>query len=428
MLVRLARGLGVRTALLTVTRGEGGQNAIGPELFDALGVLRTGRAAVAAPLRRRRAVFRARLRVRLLVQRRGDVREVGPRRDAGGRRARGARLPSRRDPDAAAQGRRRRTAPLRGGAARARSVPRRGGPRALSRPGAAGVAGAQDLHRRRGRRQRGGARPERPRPDRRLRRAPGHDLAAARRPRPCDAPLPGRAPARRRPGPLGEPLRPRRLGAGRDLPRERRPGRSPEDARRPRSLRPRQRAAGGVAPGARRTARRGPLGLRPARAGGRRARAGRGTPGRARLARRARSARRGRARAHGDRRPPRGRGSRRRPGAGPRPGPGARGSLRRRPRDTRPDGGCHGAGLQQRPARGGRPGRSSSRLPAVGRSRGATGSPARSRPVARAARASPSPSPRTRGRRSPTGASSGTATATSSSCRRTSRCPGARRS
>jgi LmbE family N-acetylglucosaminyl deacetylase len=42
VLVRLARGLGLRTALLTLTRGEGGQNAIGPELFDALGVLRTG--------------------------------------------------------------------------------------------------------------------------------------------------------------------------------------------------------------------------------------------------------------------------------------------------------------------------------------------------------------------------------------------------
>ncbi len=42
VLVRLSRGLGLRTALLTVTRGEGGQNAIGPELFDALGVLRTG--------------------------------------------------------------------------------------------------------------------------------------------------------------------------------------------------------------------------------------------------------------------------------------------------------------------------------------------------------------------------------------------------
>ena len=42
VLVRLSRGLGVRTALFCETRGEGGQNAIGPELFDALGVLRTG--------------------------------------------------------------------------------------------------------------------------------------------------------------------------------------------------------------------------------------------------------------------------------------------------------------------------------------------------------------------------------------------------
>jgi len=42
MLVRLSRGLGLRTGLLTLTRGEGGQNAIGPELFEALGVLRTG--------------------------------------------------------------------------------------------------------------------------------------------------------------------------------------------------------------------------------------------------------------------------------------------------------------------------------------------------------------------------------------------------
>ena len=41
VLVRLSRGLGLRTALLTLTRGEGGQNAIGPELFEALGVLRT---------------------------------------------------------------------------------------------------------------------------------------------------------------------------------------------------------------------------------------------------------------------------------------------------------------------------------------------------------------------------------------------------
>src|SRR5262245_19540673 len=41
VLVALARGRGIETALLTLTRGEGGQNAIGPELFEALGVLRS---------------------------------------------------------------------------------------------------------------------------------------------------------------------------------------------------------------------------------------------------------------------------------------------------------------------------------------------------------------------------------------------------
>jgi len=41
VLVALSRGRGIRTGLLTLTRGEGGQNAIGPELFDALGILRT---------------------------------------------------------------------------------------------------------------------------------------------------------------------------------------------------------------------------------------------------------------------------------------------------------------------------------------------------------------------------------------------------
>ncbi len=41
LLSRLSRGLGVRTALLTLTRGEGGQNEIGSELGEALGVLRS---------------------------------------------------------------------------------------------------------------------------------------------------------------------------------------------------------------------------------------------------------------------------------------------------------------------------------------------------------------------------------------------------
>ncbi len=41
LLTWLSRGEGVRTALYSTTRGEGGANLIGPELFDALGIVRT---------------------------------------------------------------------------------------------------------------------------------------------------------------------------------------------------------------------------------------------------------------------------------------------------------------------------------------------------------------------------------------------------
>jgi LmbE family N-acetylglucosaminyl deacetylase len=41
LLTYLSRGLGVRTSLLTLTRGEGGQNALSAESYDALGLIRT---------------------------------------------------------------------------------------------------------------------------------------------------------------------------------------------------------------------------------------------------------------------------------------------------------------------------------------------------------------------------------------------------
>ena len=41
LLTWLRRGQGIRTELFSLTRGEGGTNLIGPELFDALGILRT---------------------------------------------------------------------------------------------------------------------------------------------------------------------------------------------------------------------------------------------------------------------------------------------------------------------------------------------------------------------------------------------------
>jgi len=41
LMTYLSRGLGVRVTLLTLTRGEGGQNALGAESYDALGLIRT---------------------------------------------------------------------------------------------------------------------------------------------------------------------------------------------------------------------------------------------------------------------------------------------------------------------------------------------------------------------------------------------------
>ena len=42
LLTVLARSLGAQTAYLSLTRGDGGQNLIGPELWEGLGVIRTG--------------------------------------------------------------------------------------------------------------------------------------------------------------------------------------------------------------------------------------------------------------------------------------------------------------------------------------------------------------------------------------------------
>ena len=47
MLAYFAHGKVIRTSLVTATHGEGGQNEIGPELFEALAVLRTEELAAA---------------------------------------------------------------------------------------------------------------------------------------------------------------------------------------------------------------------------------------------------------------------------------------------------------------------------------------------------------------------------------------------
>lgn len=50
LLTALSRGMGSETAYLSLTRGGGGQNLIGPELFDGLGVIRTGELEAARDL------------------------------------------------------------------------------------------------------------------------------------------------------------------------------------------------------------------------------------------------------------------------------------------------------------------------------------------------------------------------------------------
>ena len=72
VLAKLSRGDGARLALLTLNRGESGDNAIGPQLFDALGLIRTEELLDRrSPLRRRRAVLHHRRRLRLLEAARG---------------------------------------------------------------------------------------------------------------------------------------------------------------------------------------------------------------------------------------------------------------------------------------------------------------------------------------------------------------------
>ncbi len=50
LLAMLSRGMGVQTAYLSLTRGEGGQNLIGPELDEGLGIIRTGELEAARSL------------------------------------------------------------------------------------------------------------------------------------------------------------------------------------------------------------------------------------------------------------------------------------------------------------------------------------------------------------------------------------------
>ena len=57
MLALQTRGLGARGMLLTLTRGEGGQNAITSDMYDAMGLIRTQELLAGQPLLRCRSIL-----------------------------------------------------------------------------------------------------------------------------------------------------------------------------------------------------------------------------------------------------------------------------------------------------------------------------------------------------------------------------------
>ena len=185
MLTLASRGWGARTALLSLNRGEAGANAIGPELFDALGTNPHPRAGPCGPiLRPGRPLLHDRRRLRLLQVGRRGVPELGARGRARRHGPRDPPQPAARGGGALSwHGQGRSRASSRGGAA----YPRGGRRCRRSRPlpgsdlrgGIAPVAGPAGLSR--GRAGRGALSFHRGRE--RVQRLAGHELSAIRQPR-----------------------------------------------------------------------------------------------------------------------------------------------------------------------------------------------------------------------------------------------------
>ena len=159
VLAMLSRGQGARVSLLTLTRGESGDNAIGPELFDgARADPNRGTARRGPVLRRRSSVLRNGRRLRVLQTSRRGAGEVGQTKRPSRRRRHHphrAAVRAHREVPGKRAGRPRE--PLGGGAGHAGSVHAGGGRQGV--PGAdcrgtAAVAAVEAVHGRRARERR----------------------------------------------------------------------------------------------------------------------------------------------------------------------------------------------------------------------------------------------------------------------------------
>ena len=75
LLAYFSRGRHMRTAYLSLTRGEGGQNLIGSEQGDELGIIRTQELLAARRIDGARTIFHPRHRLRIFENRRGNVHQ-----------------------------------------------------------------------------------------------------------------------------------------------------------------------------------------------------------------------------------------------------------------------------------------------------------------------------------------------------------------
>ena len=96
LLTYLSRGMGVRATLFTLTRGEGGQNAMSADTYDALGLIRTNELLEGRRVLRRKAALGHRGRLRLFKNPGRDLRALGTRPRPLRRGARGAAASGRR--------------------------------------------------------------------------------------------------------------------------------------------------------------------------------------------------------------------------------------------------------------------------------------------------------------------------------------------
>ena len=132
LIAYLARGRAYRTAYLSLTRGDGGQNVIGPEFFEELGVIRTQELLAARRLDGGQQFFTRAIDFGFSKNPGRDAQDLGSERRRLRHRARHSHVQARRDHHPVLSPRGRPRAPHGVGDPRRRGIQARGRPEGIS--------------------------------------------------------------------------------------------------------------------------------------------------------------------------------------------------------------------------------------------------------------------------------------------------------